>query len=124
MRTPPVRVGGVTTASGSPVPSTSRTVEARSASQPHDSSVLESRHPGLVRTLTLMWGHPELTDFLSRVAAGLEPRARDVDPAAMAELMLLGAIHRTICPPRSGATGDVHSVGRLTGTWRPAVIRG
>ena len=60
--------------------------------------MLESNHPAVVRTVALLWGHPELTDFIERVAAGLDPRLAHIEPAALAELMLLGEIHRLICP--------------------------
>jgi hypothetical protein len=86
--------------------------------------MLESSHPGVVRTITLLWGHPELTDFLARVAAGLDPRLAHMAPAAMAELMLLGEIHRTICPRHDSKVGETHPIGRWGGAWRPAVHRG
>jgi hypothetical protein len=87
-------------------------------------SVLESNHPGVVRTISLLWGHPELTDFLARVAAGLDPRLAHIEPAALAELMLLGEIHRSICPRHDRRIVETHSASRLGGAWRPAVHRG
>ncbi len=87
-------------------------------------SVLESNHPGVVRTISLLWGHPELTDFLARVAAGLDPRLAHIEPAALAELMLLGEIHRSICPRHDRRIVETHSISRLGGAWRPAVHRG
>ncbi|MGE5161718.1 MAG: hypothetical protein ACM3O5_09440 [Betaproteobacteria bacterium] len=87
-------------------------------------SVLERDHPGVVRTITLLWGHPELTDFLARVAAGLDPRLTHIEPAAMAELMLLGDIHRSICPRPERKPADLHPVSRWGAAWRPAVHRG
>ena len=86
--------------------------------------MLESNHPGVVRTISLLWGHPELTDFLARVAAGLDPRLAHIEPAALAELMLLGEIHRSICPRHDRRTVENHSISRLGGAWRPAVHRG
>jgi hypothetical protein len=87
-------------------------------------SVLESRHPAVARTVSLLWGHPELTHFIERVAAGLDPRLAHIEPAALAELMLLGEIHRLICPRQDRRIVDAHPIGRLGGAWRPAVHRG
>ena len=86
--------------------------------------MLESNHPGVVRTISLLWGHPELTDFLARVAAGLDPRLAHIEPAALAELMLLGEIHRSICPRHDRKIVETHSISRLGGAWRPVVHRG
>ena len=84
--------------------------------------MLESKYPGVVRTLTLLWGHPELTDFLARVSAGLEPRLAHIEPSALAELMLLGELHRSICPRPERKVELSDPISR--GTWRPAVYRG
>jgi hypothetical protein len=86
-------------------------------------SLLERDHPGVVRTLTLLWGHPELNDFLARVAAGLEPRLSHLEPAALAELMLLGEIHRLICPRTQSKSAELHPIGRSASAWRPAIHR-
>jgi hypothetical protein len=86
-------------------------------------SLLERDHPGVVRTVTLLWGHPELNDFLARVAAGLDPRLSHLEPAAMAELMLLGEIHRLICPRTERKGAELHPIGRSAGAWRPAIHR-
>ena len=94
------------------------------AANARELSVLESNHPGVVRTISLLWGHPELSDFLARVAAGLDPRLAHIEPAALAELMLLGEIHRSICPRHDRRVVDTHSISRLGGAWRPAVHRG
>jgi hypothetical protein len=87
-------------------------------------SVLERNHPAVARTVTLLWGHPELTHFIERVAAGLDPRLSHIEPAALAELMLLGEIHRSICPQHDRRNAAAHPIGRLGGAWRPAVHRG
>ena len=86
--------------------------------------MLERNHPAVVRTVSLLWGHPELTNFIERVAAGLDPRLAHIEPAALAELMLLGEIHRLICPRQDRRIVDTHPIGRLGGAWRPAVHRG
>lgn len=88
-------------------------------------SVLEQRYPAVVRTLTLLWGYPELNDYLSRVAAGVETRLSGMEPAAMAELMLLGEVHRRICPQMPGHKIDeIYGAGYGAGPWRPARYRG
>jgi hypothetical protein len=87
-------------------------------------SLLERNYPGVVRALTMMWGHPELTEFLDRVATGLDPRLRDIEPAAMAELMLLAQLHKSFCPRRTLHLNDDHPAARGTGAWRPALQRG
>lgn len=88
-------------------------------------SILEQRYPAVVRTLTLLWGYPELNDYLRRVATGLDDRLQDMEPAAMAELMLLGEIHRRICPQLPGRRIDeVYATSQWGGPWRPARYRG
>jgi hypothetical protein len=86
--------------------------------------VLERNHPAVARTVALLWGHPELTHFIERVAAGLDPRLSHIEPAALAELMLLGEIHRSICPQHDRPNVAAHPTGRLGSAWRPAVHRG
>ena len=86
--------------------------------------MLEKNHPAVARTVTLLWGHPELTHFIERVAAGLDPRLSHIEPAALAELMLLGEIHRAICPQHARRSVAAHPIDRLGGAWRPAVHRG
>jgi hypothetical protein len=83
-------------------------------------SVLERRYPGVVRALILMWGYPELTEFLNRVGLGLDERLRDIEPAAMAELMLLAQIHRSFCAGRTPHAVESHPALRASGGLRPA----
>jgi len=125
MRTTPPRFGIPPVTSG-PVPASgSGAAAARGpAANARELSVLESRHPGVLRTITLLWGHPELTDFLARVAAGLDPRLTHIEPAAMAELMFLGEIHRSICPRLGQRAVEPQSINRFGSAWRPAVHRG
>jgi hypothetical protein len=87
---------------------------------PRVASVLERRYPRVVRTLTLLWGYPELTEYLDRIAAGTDTRLKGIEPAAMAELMVLAELHRTICPrvPRPNVDA-LHPTGRRSGPWRP-----
>lgn len=94
-------------------------------SAPGGLSVLEARYPAVVRTLTLLWGYPELNEYLNRVATGVETRLSDMEPAAMAELMLLGEVHRRICPELPGRRVEaVYGAGQFAGPWRPARYRG
>lgn len=124
MRTTPSRFGALAVPAGPSPPGGSGAIVQRSSPNARELSALESRYPGVVRTLTLLWGHPELTHFLARVAAGLDPRLTHIEPAAMAELMLLGEIHRCICPRNDRPLGDAQPFNRWAGAWRPAVFRG
>ena len=95
------------------------------APNPGGPSILEQRHPAVVRTLTLLWGHPELNEYLNRVATGVDTRLADLEPAAMAELMLLAEVHRRVCPQLPGRrVDDVYGTGQWTSPWRPARYRG
>jgi hypothetical protein len=125
MRATPSRFGSFPAPSG-PNPATGSGAAAAqgAAANVRELSVLESNHPGVVQTISLLWGHPELTDFLARVAAGLDPRLAHIEPAALAELMLLGEIHRSICPRHDRGIVENHSISRLGAAWRPAVHRG
>jgi hypothetical protein len=125
MRATPSRFGSFPAPPGSkPAVGSGATVAPGAAANARELSVLERDHPGVVRTISLLWGHPELTDFIARVAAGLDPRLAHIEPAALAELMLLGEIHRSICPRHDRRIVDNHSISRLGGAWRPAVHRG
>lgn len=125
MRATPSRFGSLPIPSGPAPASGSGAAAARGpAAHARDLSVLEIRYPGVVRTITLLWGHPELTDFLARVAAGLDPRLAHIEPAAMAELLLLGEIHRSICPRQGPRAAEPQPINRFGGAWRPAIHRG
>lgn len=85
-----------------------------------DLSVLEHRYPGVVRTLTLLWGYPELNQYFDKISGGLDPQL-NLEPAAMAEVMLLFAVHQRLCPYRPAKTMDeMYGPGRFGGPWRPA----
>jgi hypothetical protein len=87
-------------------------------------SALEQRYPAAVRTLTLLWGYPELNQWFDKIAAGVDPRLT-FEPAALAELMLLSSLHQRICPQRPARTIDeVYGTGQWGGPWRPARYRG
>lgn len=88
-------------------------------------SILEQRYPAVVRTLTLMWGYPELNDYLNRVATGVDARLSHIEPAAMAELMVLAELHRLVCPQvASHRIDEVYGAAKWSGPWRPARYRG
>jgi hypothetical protein len=88
------------------------------------SSVLEQRYPSAVRTLTLLWGYPELNQWFDKISAGVDP-GLSFEPAALAELMLLSSIHERICPQRPAVTVDeVYGSGQWGSPWRPARYRG
>jgi hypothetical protein len=83
-------------------------------------SVLEQRYPAVVRTLTLLWGYPELNQYFEKISTGADPTL-SLEPPALAELMLLAAIHQRICPYRPAKpVEEVYAVGRRIGPWRPA----
>lgn len=87
-------------------------------------SVLEQRYPAAVRTLTLLWGYPELNQWFDKISMGVDPRL-NFDPAALAELMLLASVHQRICPHRPAKTIDqVYGSSQWGGPWRPARYRG
>lgn len=87
-------------------------------------SVLEQRYPAAVRTLTLLWGYPELNQWFDKISTGGDPRL-NFDPTALAELMLLTSIHQRICPHRPARSIDqVYGTSQPGGPWRPARYRG
>ena len=98
---------------------------ARASRLPSDGpSVLEQRYPAAVRTLTLLWGYPELNQWFDKISTGVDPRL-NFDPAALAELMLLSSVHQRICPQRPARPIDqVYGTGQCGGPWRPARYRG
>ena len=112
------------------VPSIDPDVEGRptalsGARPPADGrSVLEQQYPAAVRTLTLLWGYPELNQWFDKVTAGVDSRL-NFDPAAMAEVMLLSSIHQRICAHRPATTVEhAYGSGQAGGPWRPVRYRG
>lgn len=88
------------------------------------SSVLEQRYPAAVRTLTLLWGYPELNQWFDKIATGVDQKL-NFEPAALAELMLLSSIHQRVCPYRPAKDIDqVYGASQWSGPWRPARYRG
>jgi hypothetical protein len=85
-----------------------------------DASVLEQRYPAVVQALKLLWGHPEMNQYFEKVSSG-QDAALNLDPAAMAELMLLASVHQRICPYRPAKSVDeIYGAGRWADTWKPA----
>jgi hypothetical protein len=126
MRATPSRFGSLPASAGSsPASGTGAAAAPGPAATARELSVLERNHPGIVRTITLLWGHPELTEFLARVTAGLDPRLAHIEPASLAELMLLGEIHRALWPGHGQHRAvEPQRINRFGGAWRPAIHRG
>ncbi len=86
-------------------------------------SVLERRHPAVIQTLRLLWGYPELNQYFEKVYSGRDS-SLNLAPDAMAELMVLAAVHQRICPHRPAARAeDIHGAGRWSEPWKPARLR-
>ena len=86
-------------------------------------SVLERRHPAVIRTLRLLWGFPELNQYFEKVYSGRDSLL-NLAPDAMAELMVLAGVHQRICPHRPLASvKEVHGSGRWSEPWQPARLR-
>jgi hypothetical protein len=86
-------------------------------------SAVEKNYPGVARALTLLWGHPEMNQYFEKVWSGQDP-SLNLDPAAMAEMMLLAAVHQRVCPYRPAkSVEDLYGTGRWADTWKPARAR-
>ena len=86
-------------------------------------SVLEQRHPAVIQTLRLLWGYPELNQYFEKVYGGRDA-SLNLAPDAMAELMVLAAVHRRICPQRPAARiEELYGAGRWSEPWKPARLR-
>lgn len=82
-------------------------------------SVLEQRHAGVIQTLALLWGYPELNQFFEKVYSGRDSTL-NLGPDAMAELMVLARVHQHICPHRPAKpVQDIYGVGRRADPWKP-----
>lgn len=62
-------------------------------------SLLERRYPAMARTVSLLWGYPELNEYFDKLWLA-DGSAEPIDPEAMADLMLLARIHQYLVPPR------------------------
>jgi hypothetical protein len=87
---------------------------------PTQLSVLEQRYPAVIRALTLLWGFPEMNQYFEKVASGQDP-SLGIEPAALAELMVLADVHRRICPYQPAKrVEDLYGPGRWADPWKPA----
>ena len=81
-------------------------------------SALERGYPAVMRAITLLWGYPELNQYFQKIAAGIDLHL-NLEPDAMAEAMLLAAIHRRICaatPAKS--VEELYGPGRWADPWK------
>jgi hypothetical protein len=86
-------------------------------------SAVEKRYPAVVRALTLLWGHPEMNQYFEKVWSGQDP-SLNLDSDAMAELMLLAAVHKVICPYRPAVSVEqLYGSGHWADRWKPARLR-
>jgi hypothetical protein len=87
-------------------------------------SAIEQRYPAVTRSLTLLWGHPEMNQFFEKISSG-EDATLNLDPQALSELMLLAAVHQRVCPYiPAKKVEDFYGAGRWADTWKPARLRG
>ena len=83
-------------------------------------SAVERGYPAVVRAMTLLWGHPEMNQYFEKIWSGQDP-SLNLDPEAMAELMLLAAVHQRICPYRPAKTvAETYGGSRWAEPWKPA----
>ncbi len=86
--------------------------------------MIEARYPAVVRALTLLWGYPEMNQYFEKAWTGQDPSLGQLEPDAMAELMMLAAIHQRICPYRPAKkVEELYGGGRWADTWQPARLR-
>jgi len=87
-------------------------------------SAIEQRYPAVARSLTLLWGHPEMNQYFEKISSG-EDATLSLDPQALSELMLLAAVHQRVCPYiPAKKVEDFYGAGRWADTWKPARLRG
>lgn len=87
-------------------------------------SVIEDRYPAVARSLTLLWGYPEMNQYFEKIASGQDPSIQ-LDPAALSEIMVLADIHRRICPyAPAKRVADLYGPGRWSEPWTSAGRRG
>ena len=83
-------------------------------------SAVERGYPAVVRAMKLLWGYPEMNQYFEKIWGGQDPTL-NLDPEAMAEVMLLAAIHQRVCPYRPAkSVEDMYGAGRWADTWKPA----
>lgn len=124
MRTTPSRFSAYTAMTGDRAYAAAPAETKAPARPVAQMSVIEERHPAVVQALTLLWGRPEMNKYFQKIADG-HPPAPELNPAALAELMLLADIHRHICafqPAKS--VEDLYGKGHWADPWKPARVRG
>lgn len=112
---------------GRPVPQAKPQVKPQAAPTalvgPTQLSVLEQRHPAVIQTLRLLWGYPELNQYFEKVYSGRDA-SLNLEPAAMAELMVLAGVHQRICSHRpSTPVEELYGTGRWADPWKPVRSR-
>jgi hypothetical protein len=121
MRTTPSRFSAYV-AAADPLPG-GPTVHSEPAAD-DEASVIEERYPNVARALTLLWGYPEMNQYFEKAWSGQDPALASLEPAAMAELMLLAAVHQRVCPYRPAKkVEEFYGSGRWADTWQPARLR-
>jgi len=91
---------------------------------PEAKSKIEREYPDIARSLTLLWGYPEMNDYFSKFWLGND-RAPALDPEVAADLMLLTRVHWQLVPARSsnkstlvfGTANGNRPVASLRGAW-------
>jgi hypothetical protein len=97
-----------------------RPATLRASVPPTQLSVLEQRYPAVIRALTLLWGYPEMNQYFEKISSGQDPTL-SLEPAALAELMVLADVHRRICPYQPvKKVEDFYGPGRWADPWTPA----
>ena len=106
---------------GRPVPQGKPQDKPQAAPTAHTQlSVLEQRHPAVIQTLRLLWGYPELNQYFEKVYSGRDA-SLNLEPAAMAELMVLAGVHQRICSHRPAKpVEELYGTGRWADPWKPA----
>ena len=80
-----------------------RTTATPEVNKVADRSILESRYPGMLQAISLMWGYPEMNAYFDRLWLA-DGSQTPIHPEAMSELMFLAQIHQVIVPQRPGRT--------------------
>jgi hypothetical protein len=89
---------------------------------PEAKSKIEREYPDIVRSLTLLWGYPEMNDYFSKFWLDND-RAPALDPEVSADLMLLTRVHWQLVPARGGNKSD-SVYGTSNGNRPVASLRG
>lgn len=78
------------------------------------SSILEARHPDIVRAISLLWGFPEMNQYFERLWMADGAHKGPIHPDAMSELMFLSRLHHMIVPQHPGRSlAEIYGSNRL-----------